>query len=316
MQKKSLSFQFRKSAITAEQTNGCPWYHCSLRRPQWRPRRRAALSPLARLRECMVISSRIIAPTSIAIMSRNHVFGRGHAPFSHHSASLTPVDTSGPFPSLNPTRATFGPAGSSGLSSALYLWTSRDNRKGRHRLIVDPEAQPNTSSFSDQAHCSNPPATNRWRPVLRTIWRMVTHYPVWDISWLVAYIFTWGSVVWVLNGLFTFLPLAQPAWTFWGEALTGGGVTAFVGCCIFEIGSALLLLEAVNTNREGCFGWAVQQEYKQGQLFLLSVPDLTHCRHHHRCRDTLLGSSPAIVSAAEYTANGAYQKRTWSWCPS
>jgi len=30
---------------------------------------------------------------------------------------------------------------------------------------------------------------------------MFTQYPVWDISWLVAYIFVWGSIVWIINAL-------------------------------------------------------------------------------------------------------------------
>jgi hypothetical protein len=37
--------------------------------------------------------------------------------------------------------------------------------------------------------------------VLKNIRRMFTHYPVYDISWLVAYVFTWGSVVWCINAL-------------------------------------------------------------------------------------------------------------------
>jgi hypothetical protein len=37
------------------------------------------------------------------------------------------------------------------------------------------------------------------KEILKTVIKTFTHYPIWDISWLVAFIFTWGSVVWVLN---------------------------------------------------------------------------------------------------------------------
>lgn len=83
---------------------------------------------------------------------------------------------------------------------------------------------------------------------------MTQQYPYWDISWLVATIFTLGSVVWVINAFFSYLPLAQPQTVFNNEVLVGGGVTAFIGATIFEIGSILLMIEAVNETKSGCFG--------------------------------------------------------------
>ena len=83
---------------------------------------------------------------------------------------------------------------------------------------------------------------------------MMTQYPFWDVSWLVATIFTLGSVVWVINAFFSYLPLAQPSTSFKNEVLVGGGISAFVGATIFEIGSILLMLEAINENQTGCFG--------------------------------------------------------------
>ena len=83
---------------------------------------------------------------------------------------------------------------------------------------------------------------------------MTRQYPYWDVSWLVATTFTLGSLVWVINAFFAYLPLAQPSTSFNDEVLVGGGITAFVGATIFEIGSVLLMIEAVNENRAGCFG--------------------------------------------------------------
>ena len=89
---------------------------------------------------------------------------------------------------------------------------------------------------------------------------MIGQYPYWDVSWLVATIFTLGSLVWVANAFFAYLPLAQPSTLFNGEILIGGGVSAFVGATIFEIGSVLLIIEAVNENQAGCFGMCTPKQ--------------------------------------------------------
>ncbi|SMQ48316.1 unnamed protein product [Zymoseptoria tritici ST99CH_3D7] len=133
-----------------------------------------------------------------------------------------------------------------------YKWTSRDNRKGRHTLVL-----PRASSHN----VATPPPTTTFKATLHGLWRMLTYYPYWDISYLVAVFFTLGSLVWVLNSFFVFLPLANPRSNFPGEVLYGGGITAFIGVIIFEIGGALAVLEAVNENRERCFGWAVARLY-------------------------------------------------------
>ena len=134
--------------------------------------------------------------------------------------------TSGPFGFLNPTRAHFyhihtdengqssnGNIGGIGSSSSAnepdfelpphekaadkveYVWTSRNNRKGRHLLEVTLARNP------AKARYLVPDPTNTLRAILQNIGRMFTKYPVWDVSWLVAYIFTWGSIVWVINAL-------------------------------------------------------------------------------------------------------------------
>lgn len=121
---------------------------------------------------------------------------------------------------------------------------------------------------------------------------MALVYPYWDISYLVAISFTLGSVVWVLNSFFVFLPLPDPASEFKNEILTAGGVTAFVGATIFEFGSVLLMLEAVNEKRSGCFGWAVEKVLRdhgmEGSHFLVK-PDTDGCVHHHANRTNLVG---------------------------
>ena len=49
---------------------------------------------------------------------------------------------------------------------------------------------------------------------------MVTYFPYWDVSWLVAWSFTLGSVIWIINAFFSWLPLVDPQTEFSNESLT------------------------------------------------------------------------------------------------
>jgi len=123
---------------------------------------------------------------------------------------------------------------------------------------------------------------------------MFTHYPIYDVSYLVAFIFTLGSVVWVINSFFVWLPLQLPSSEFSGEIADAGGITAFIGATIFVIGSVLLMLEAVNEERADCFGWAVEEVFEQGESLVRVRPD--GCRHHHRNTKNLVGKSKVDVN--------------------
>lgn len=120
---------------------------------------------------------------------------------------------------------------------------------------------------------------------------MCTNYPVWDVSYLVAIIFTLGSMVWVVNAFFVWLPLQDPSTEFDDEILSGGGISAFIGATIFEIGSVLLMIEAINENRAACFGWAVEEVLEERGLVRLR-PD--GCTHHHSNKKNLVGKGSAL----------------------
>jgi hypothetical protein len=258
----------------------------------------------------------------------------------------------GPFSFLNPTRASFTAAhhredvdqerekvdGQPDRKKAYgkeqpaadvsYKWTSRNNRKGRHALEVRPPIG------NEPAKYLTPPSTASVREVMRGIGRMFTQYPVWDVSYLVATIFTLGSVVWVINAFFVFLPLVQPKTEFKNETLTGGGVTAFIGATIFEVGSFLLMAEAVNENSTGCFGWAletaIEEHLKEQGVTGRLLPATTECTHHHRNRKNLVGKGVNRVDAksngtTKGVANGSPDKtqreldddsHSWKWFPS
>lgn len=94
---------------------------------------------------------------------------------------------------------------------------------------------------------------------------------------------------------FVWLPLVRPSTEFNDEILTGGGITAFIGATIFEIGSFFLMFEAVNENRTGCFGWAVEQvlnpDTPHKGPWLRVKPNVEGCKHHHQNRTNLVGRS-------------------------
>ena len=131
-------------------------------------------------------------------------------PGQHFSRRIARAPTAGPISFLNPTtryldvtrRGTGGAdestegqvdvPGAEHASSkvasqhgAWCVWRSRDNRKGRHAVQVSPE-------YCDKAGTDVPKATNTLRESLRGILRMILRYPIWDVSYDVATIFTLG----------------------------------------------------------------------------------------------------------------------------
>lgn len=206
-------------------------------------------------------------------------------------------------------------------TGVYHVWRSRDNRKGRHALALTPSAS---------RVALPPPARDSFSSTARGILKMLTRYPVWDVSYDVATVFTWGSVVWVINGFFEWLPLVSPSTEFPTEETWGGGLTAFIGATIFLFGSVLLMLEAVNENRSDCFGWALEDAMEResgGGLYQLKQ-EASGCRHHHgekrafltRKNDsgTDVGKDDEDGDSSQSSNGGSGGKggRKWQWWPS
>ncbi|RDL38016.1 uncharacterized protein BP5553_05449 [Venustampulla echinocandica] len=145
-------------------------------------------------------------------------------------------------------------------------FSTRDKRKARHAVIVNP-------AVTDKTKYIAPPPTNTFRATMQGIWRMCTKYPYWNVSYLVAVVFTLGSVVWCINAFFGWLPLVRPSTEFPGETNYGTGITAFIGATIFEFGSFLLMIEAVNEDEADCFGWALEEVIDESGLFRVRAHD-------------------------------------------
>ncbi|KAJ5668496.1 uncharacterized protein N7477_007066 [Penicillium maclennaniae] len=240
-------------------------------------------------------------------------------PFSGHVGVHLESDTvRGPLPFFNPTQARFQLdehaqlhpklledkiphpyATQVALPGVVINWRSRDNRKGRHPLGVD--------SF-------HPDSTASFRVVSRGLLRMCTECPYWDVSYLVGVFFSVGCLLFVISGLFYWLPLVAPASEFSTET-TAGDILSFVGATLFQIGAVLLVFEACNENRTGCFGWALYQALKgddSGSLGdIFAKADVYSCQHHHQRRrrpDSVRQQLPAPQQSPP-------PERQWTWCP-
>ncbi|KAH7088209.1 hypothetical protein FB567DRAFT_333451 [Paraphoma chrysanthemicola] len=243
-------------------------------------------------------------------MKRSEAFSPARQPLTSEPAlNIEHHRVTGPLPFLNPTRAHYH---HNARPDIRYKWTSRNNRKGRHAIIVDSKSTATTLGQS------TPRSTSNIRSVVRNAWRMLTYYPVWDVSFDVAYVFTIGSVIWVINAFFVWLPLVRPGSEFKNEELYGGGITAFIGATVFEFGSFLLMAEAVNENRTGCFGWALERslshDKENGPVTV--KPEQGSCTHHHSNKRNLVGKGGNNAEGTDAKSTTPTDTRSWVWWPS
>ncbi|KZV88285.1 hypothetical protein EXIGLDRAFT_722815 [Exidia glandulosa HHB12029] len=117
-----------------------------------------------------------------------------------------------------------------------YHWSARVNRKGRHRL--------------EHKHDSQKPRYQR--TFLQRVSRIFTAIEYWNISWWVAIIFTIGSIVWCINGVYAFVPFVNSGMAENQDAVSW---TSWLGATIFEIGGILAFVEAWTVDDDAYFGW-------------------------------------------------------------
>lgn len=136
---------------------------------------------------------------------------------------------------------------------STFIWNARDHRKGRYPIPDDGHREKRKT----KQHI----VWLNWNPQ--------------NISWLVAFCFTVGSIVWCANAVLVFRTSVYPAlcktnlshyWKFavpevrtdYTENVPAGAWTAWVGGTIFLFSSYLGILEALNRGSEIDFGQTVQ----------------------------------------------------------
>lgn len=127
--------------------------------------------------------------------------------------------------------------------------------------------------------------------------------------------------------------MEKPSTEFPDEITSAGGITAFIGATIFEVGSILLFIEAINEHREGCFGWALHQIGAGSKLQFRLDAETTSCNHHHRNRSNLVGkannsnlhhdedelengNAVHAIPNGKQESSSSPQSSFWTWFPS
>ena len=101
----------------------------------------------------------------------------------------------GPIPFLHKTcrhelASKYGPLTTVTATPTTGIWRryqSRDNRKGRHAVVISPES-------AAKQELSHPHASGTFQASLRGIWKMLVRYPIFDVSYDVAVVFTLGKL--------------------------------------------------------------------------------------------------------------------------
>ncbi|KAG7288574.1 hypothetical protein NEMBOFW57_004927 [Staphylotrichum longicolle] len=224
-----------------------------------------------------------------------------------------------------------------GARQVYHVWRSRDNRKGRRRAVITGPKGPQSRRVGlvDEEK-------TQLKKTVRGVSRLFTRFPVWDVTYLVAVSFVLavhltttppyplGSIIWCINGCFVWLPIVAPSSEFEGETAVAAGILAFIGATVFEVGSVLMVVEAINAEQSDCFGWALEESLEDHGLRL--HPKHEGCRHAHRSRRSLLKDSAVATMAADAVENVAEpgglegrkdgdgetrteKERKWSWWP-
>ncbi|KAK5128794.1 hypothetical protein LTR85_000127 [Meristemomyces frigidus] len=178
-----------------------------------------------------------------------------------HKFHLDSIRATGPSRLFNPTnirmrvRVDDGPYDSDlrKRQELALLWRSRDNRKGRNSIAV-----PALPSATER---TTPGPTSHATEVGKNLWRLCTTFPYWDMAFWSGWSYTIGSALFVIDGAFSFGPLASPSTEFTGETTYGGPLCFFIGTLFYQIGAVMAYLEAVN---DGSFHGSAMRRLLEG----------------------------------------------------
>lgn len=138
------------------------------------------------------------------------------------------------------------------ISERAFLWRSRDNRKGRNSVAVPTSAL--TPPLRARFTCS-------LKQMSRNILRMCTTFPYWDMAFWSGWSYSFGSVLFIIDGAWTWKDVAQPDSEIKGLTKYGAPLCFFFGAILYQIGATMAYLEAVN---DGSFQGSAMQRFLEG----------------------------------------------------
>lgn len=115
---------------------------------------------------------------------------------------LQELKATGPIKGFNPTnihmRMRYGSQDPSDADKEVgIIWRSRDNRKGRNSVVI-----PRTSMAYPNLPSKNRPVySSSFKGVGRNLYRMAFSFPYWDMAFWSGWSYTWGSVLFVIDGV-------------------------------------------------------------------------------------------------------------------
>lgn len=98
--------------------------------------------------------------------------------------------------------------------------------------------------------------------VLKGCWIMFTGFPYWDMAFWAGWSYSVGSVLFIVDGCWSWTPIAFPGSEFPGEKEYGGPVLFFVGALLYQLGATMAYLEAIN---DGSFAGPAMKRLLEGQ---------------------------------------------------
>jgi hypothetical protein len=150
---------------------------------------------------------------------------------SDHDISMEPTGAGHQIRLFHPTHSRFQHKEHKDLA---LKWSARNHRKGRQSIIITvPKEDHAKRTKKEKLRTSLPSLKHLIQPL--------------NISWWVAMFFTVGSVAWVVNGFFVFLPFINSNVQ---AHIVPAVWTAFAGGTLFEFGAILAVFEALHSQGE------------------------------------------------------------------
>lgn len=160
---------------------------------------------------------------------------------------------------------------------------------------------------------------------------MFTSFPYWDMAFWSGWSYTWGSVLFVMDGAWAWTPQRWPDSEFPGEAKYGVGLLFFFGALLYELGATMAYLEAIN---DGCFSGSALKRHLEGhdddakqlldaKLHLFFGHMIPHHHRHDDEEDHLEKQRTWDAEAQRRTAvdmgddekDKFHEYLTWRWWP-
>ena len=118
---------------------------------------------------------------------------------------------------------------------------------------------------------------------------MFITFAYWDMAFWSGWSYTWGSILFVIDGAWAWTPLRWPSSEFDGESEYGVGILFFFGAILYQLGATMAYLEAIN---DGSFAGRAMARHLEGndremkrildeKLHMFFGHMIPHHHHHH-----------------------------------